>query len=77
MRVKEAAARLDISVSLCYALLASGKLKGTRHGLGRGTWRVSEQQLEDYLRSREWGGPTEKGADNGKGQGKFKHVRLP
>ena len=49
MRVGEVAKRLDISPSLVYALLTSGKLKGTRHGLKRGTWRVSEEQLAEYL----------------------------
>ena len=49
MTVRQAAERLEISASLTYALLASGKLKGTRHGLGRGTWRVSEAQLAAYL----------------------------
>jgi excisionase family DNA binding protein len=47
--VKEAAVRLDINRSLVYELLRAGKLQGSRHGLGRGTWRVSEEQLQDYL----------------------------
>ena len=53
MKVSEAAKRLEVSVSLVYALLTSGKLKGTRHGLGRGTWRISEEQLADYLAKAE------------------------
>ena len=53
MRVGEVAKRLDISVSLVYGLLTAGRLKGTRHGLKRGTWRVSEEQLEEYLRGAE------------------------
>ncbi len=49
MRVRDVARALDVSPSLVYALLTSGKLRGTRHGLGRGTWRVSDEQLRDYL----------------------------
>jgi excisionase family DNA binding protein len=51
--VKDAAARLEISDSLVYALLMTGKLRGSRHGLGRGTWRISEEQLQDYLEQSE------------------------
>lgn len=53
MRVREVAERLEISVSMVYALIAAGRLPCTRHGLGRGTIRISEGQLEDYLRSTE------------------------
>jgi excisionase family DNA binding protein len=51
--VKQAAARLEISDSLVYGLLMTGKLRGSRHGLGRGTWRISEEQLLDYLKQSE------------------------
>ena len=51
--VKQAAARLEISQSLVYELLMAGKLRGSRHGLGRGTWRISEEQLQDYIRQSE------------------------
>jgi excisionase family DNA binding protein len=51
MRVGEIAKRLDVSVSLVYNLLTEGKLRGTRHGLKRGTWRISEDQLAEYLES--------------------------
>jgi excisionase family DNA binding protein len=71
MTVKQAAQRLEISLSLCYALLASGRLKGTRHGLGRGTWRVSEEQLREYLSSVEAPVPKEEQEKS------FRHVRLP
>lgn len=57
MTVKQCAAHLEISPSLVYALLISGRLKGTRHGLGRGTWRISEAQLGEYL-----DGPRDSGA---------------
>jgi excisionase family DNA binding protein len=49
MNVRQAADRLEVSQSLVYELLKAGKLHGSRHGLGRGTWRISEEQLQDYL----------------------------
>jgi excisionase family DNA binding protein len=49
MRVKDVAVRLDLSMSCVYQLLQAGLLKGSRHGLRRGTWRVSEEQLAEYL----------------------------
>lgn len=53
MRVSDVAKRLDISVSLVSALLRSGRLEGRRFGMGRGVWRISEEQLEKYLASTE------------------------
>jgi excisionase family DNA binding protein len=51
MKVKEAASRLEISPSLVYLLISEGKLRATRHGIGRGTLRISEDQLAAYLES--------------------------
>jgi excisionase family DNA binding protein len=51
--VREVARRLEISISLTYKLIDSGKLRCRRHGLGRGVIRVSEDQLADYLASAE------------------------
>lgn len=49
MRVVEAAERLDVSPSLVYVLIKSGKLRCTRHGVKRGCIRISEDQLTEYL----------------------------
>ena len=57
MTVKDAAARLEVSPSLVYALIASGRLRCTRHGLGRGCIRISEEQLAEYLASVEQAEP--------------------
>jgi excisionase family DNA binding protein len=54
--VREVARSLEISVSLTYRLIESGKLRCSRHGMGRGVIRVSEAQLADYLSSVELGG---------------------
>jgi excisionase family DNA binding protein len=55
MRVRDVAARLEVSPSLVYLLIGSGQLPCTRHGLGRGTIRVSEEQLASYLDAAEPG----------------------
>ncbi len=49
MTVREAAERLEVSVSLTYRLIAAGKLRCSRHGLGRGAIRISEEQLGSTL----------------------------
>lgn len=53
MNVKEAAERLEVSASLVYGLLSSGKLKCYRIGMGRGNYRISEEQLAAYLKACE------------------------
>jgi excisionase family DNA binding protein len=47
--VQQVAERLEVSTQLVYALVAAGKLTCTRHGLGRGVIRISEEQLAEYL----------------------------
>lgn len=49
MRVREAANRLEVSPATVYALIAAGKLKCSRIGLGRGCIRVQEEQLREFL----------------------------
>jgi excisionase family DNA binding protein len=51
MNVRQTAERLEVSPSLVYLLISEGKLRATRHGIGRGTIRVSEEQLAAYLDS--------------------------
>jgi excisionase family DNA binding protein len=51
--VKAAAQRLEVSTSTIYALVAAGKLRCHRVGLGRGAIRISEEHLEDYLKAGE------------------------
>ena len=53
MRVREAAQRLDVSQATVYALVASGKLRCHRVGLGRGCIRISEEHLAEYLKGAE------------------------
>jgi excisionase family DNA binding protein len=46
--VKQAAKELGVSPTLVYALCAQGKIEHERHGLGRGTIRISEEALARY-----------------------------
>ncbi len=54
--VHETAERLKCSSALVYALCAEGRLKHHRLGLGRGTIRITEEQLLQFLKETENGG---------------------
>jgi excisionase family DNA binding protein len=49
MKVKEAAARLEVSAATIYGLVAAGKLRCHRVGLGRGAIRITEEHVAEYL----------------------------
>ncbi len=51
MTVKEAAERLDLSVATIYQLCATRKIRHERHGVGRGTIRISEDAIDEYRQS--------------------------
>ncbi len=51
--VKQAAQKLAISQSLVYALCKAGKIRHARHGVGRGTLRISDDALEEYRQAAE------------------------
>jgi excisionase family DNA binding protein len=53
VRVKEAAIRLEVSSATVYGLVAAGKLKCHRVGLGRGAIRISEEHLVEFLKGAE------------------------
>lgn len=46
LTVKQSATRLGVSKSLVYQLCAAGKLPHYRVGIGRGTIRIEEQDLD-------------------------------
>jgi excisionase family DNA binding protein len=78
--VKETADRLNVSISFVYGLIASGRLKHYVLGAGRGGKRVSDAQLDEYLKSVERGGgkaTTARYADTAKPMViKLKHLDL-
>jgi excisionase family DNA binding protein len=55
VRVKEAAARLEVSTATVYGLVASGKLRCIRVGLGRGVIRITEEHLAAFIAGTESG----------------------
>jgi excisionase family DNA binding protein len=53
LRVRDVAGQLEVSASTVYGLIAAGKLRCTRVGLGRGVIRISDEQLAEYQRAAE------------------------
>ena len=51
LTIREVSERLSISESLCYRLVAEGKLRAFR--IGKGAVRISEDQISEYLSSCE------------------------
>jgi excisionase family DNA binding protein len=49
MSVKQAAVRLEVCVATVYSLVAAGKLRCYRVGLGRGCIRITEEHIAEYL----------------------------
>ena len=52
MTVRQAAERMECSISTVYALVGAGRIKCNRIGLGRGAIRITEQQVADYLQAK-------------------------
>jgi excisionase family DNA binding protein len=71
MTVKQVAARLEVSTATVYALIGSHKLGCYRIGNGRGTIRISEQHIREYLRTAE---PPR--VDSPAPRSRLKHLRL-
>jgi excisionase family DNA binding protein len=53
MRVKDVAERIEVSTRTVYDLIAARKPRCHRIGMGRGTIRVTEEQLADFLAGAE------------------------
>jgi excisionase family DNA binding protein len=51
LTVREAAVRLGCSPALVYQLCAERRIGHVRLGVGRGTIRIPEDELEEYLKS--------------------------
>lgn len=52
LTVKQAAEQLGVSPSLIYGLCKSRKICHERHGLKRGSIRITEESLQEYRLSR-------------------------
>ena len=77
LTVREVAARLRVSPTCVYQLIARRRLACHRIGAGRGTVRVAEEDLDDYLHSCR----KEKTKDEGNPRSprpsrRLKHLRL-
>jgi excisionase family DNA binding protein len=48
MTVREVARLLGVSAGLVYSLVAAGKIRHERHGLGRGTIRIPSDAVAEY-----------------------------
>jgi excisionase family DNA binding protein len=70
LTVKAVAERLSVSEATVYSLIESGKLRHHRIGMGRGTIRVTEEFLQEFLDGTE---VTKASAPR---QVKLKHLRL-
>jgi excisionase family DNA binding protein len=73
VRVRDAAKQLDVSTSTVYSLIAAGRLRCSRVGLGRGVIRISEEHLAAYLRAAE---PAPASAPAPARQPRVRHLRL-
>ena len=51
LTVKQVAQRLNVSQSIIYALVEKGQIVCHRIGVGRGSIRISEEDLACYLKS--------------------------
>src|SRR5947208_1364314 len=49
MKVAEAAKKLEVSATTIYALVAAGKLRCYRVGMGRGCIRIADEHIAEYL----------------------------
>ena len=76
MKVRGAAARLEVSPSTIYSLIATGRLGHYRVGLGRGAIRISEEHITAYLVAAERTAATLLAPSPAR-RIHLKHLRLP
>jgi excisionase family DNA binding protein len=73
MTVRQAAERLEISPSLVYSLISSGKLRHCRVGHGRGRLRIPDDAIGEYLARCTFGVKEEKPVAR---MPRLKHIRV-
>ena len=58
LTVRDTARKLGVSLGCVYGLVAKGELAHLRIGTGRGTIRIDENDLGDFIDGRKVGKPT-------------------
>ena len=58
LTVRDTAGRLGVSLGCVYGLVAKGELPHLRVGTGRGTIRIDENDLGDFIEGRKVGKPS-------------------
>ncbi len=76
MTVQQVAAHLNVAPSTVYGLLANGRLQCHRIGLGRGTIRVSEDELARFLTGT-ISSSSEPEIVRSECQHSLKHIKMP
>jgi excisionase family DNA binding protein len=71
LTVAQVADRLSCSRALVYQLCAEGRIAHHRLGLGRGTIRIEEEEVQEYLNE------TQVSLDMPRAATGFHHLRLP
>lgn len=74
LTVAQVAGLLGVSTASVYAMVEAGRLACHRIGLGRGTIRISEADLEDFLDACRCGPPAPR--PRRLARGPLKHLRL-
>jgi len=76
LTVRQVAERLHVSQGTVYGLIAQGRLRAFRIGTGRGTLRVSEEALADFLQAVETSGgqPADEGRPASRHGKLFRHL---
>ncbi len=75
--VKQAAQELSLSEALVYKLVAAGKIRHERHGMGRGVIRIPKEALDEYRQKCTKGEPSVAPPKPAKvARQTFKHLKL-
>jgi excisionase family DNA binding protein len=73
MTVAQAARELEVSVGTIYALCRDGRLGHLRIGLGRGTIRIEESDIESFRRESRVAASSRPAADN---HVELRHIKI-
>lgn len=73
-KVKQAAEQLNVAPSTIYTMCQQGLLPHVRIGVGRGTIRIAEQDLAQFLEGAKASVPTTPPVRPKSGGGPFKHL---